>query len=100
MKIDYNVTLKQEVLREVAANISADFSRYMNENDIDYTDDDNEIAGLASESFDMKQRILVECHSLEDLEPFENRIKEMKKILKELQDGQSISSELYAKAAY
>jgi hypothetical protein len=85
--MDYKVTLEQEVLREIAAGISADFFRYAQENGIDSNDMTNPIVQLKKEAAAMKDKILIECNTLDELKPFDERLKKMRHILEEMQDA-------------
>jgi hypothetical protein len=81
----YAVTLRTEVLREFAASIGASYSRYFIKHSIDWKDETNPLVANSWELAAAKDKML-RCDTLEELQPFENRLKEMRDIIKGLED--------------
>ncbi|MDR1329314.1 MAG: hypothetical protein LBK23_06905 [Oscillospiraceae bacterium] len=85
MSYTYEVTLELEVLREFAASIDASYSRYMRKHGIDWKDEENPIAAEDREIVAAKGAML-RCDTLEELQPFGNRLEELRDRIKELED--------------
>jgi hypothetical protein len=74
-----------EVLREFAASINASYSRYFLKHGIDRKDADNPLIANNKEIVAAKDAML-RCETLEELQPFENRLKELRDIIKGLEE--------------
>jgi hypothetical protein len=81
----YAVTLKTEVLREFASSIGASYSRYFIEHGIDKKDRVHPLVISNLEVVAAKDNLL-RCETLEELQPFENRLKELRDIIIKLED--------------
>jgi hypothetical protein len=82
--LDYDITFKQEILREVAASVRADYSRYMYQAGIDYQDKDNLVVMLANDAFSLKEYVLTDCKTLDDLRIVEGKLQGLKSIVERL----------------
>jgi len=81
----YTVTLKTEVLREFAASINARYSRYFIKHDIDRKDKTHPLVSSNREVVLAKDEML-NCETLEELFVFENRLKELRDKIEELEE--------------
>jgi hypothetical protein len=81
----YAVTLRIEVLREFASSINASYSRYFIKHDIDRKNRAHPLVINNREVVAAKDNLL-RCETLEELQPFENRLKELRDIIIKLED--------------
>jgi ATP-dependent RNA circularization protein (DNA/RNA ligase family) len=81
----YAVTLRIEVLREFASSINASYSRYFIKHDIDRKDRAHPLVINNREVIAMKDNLL-RCETLEELQPFEMRLQELRDVIKGLEE--------------
>lgn len=83
---DYDFTMEQEVLNEWAAGIWADYVSYCHSHGIDLDDMSQPMAAKTQLVGEYKRKIILtgECTAIEDLEPIEAKLKELKDYLKEV----------------
>ena len=86
MSAIYEVTLKTEVLLEFATSINASYSRYFIKHKISKSDSTNPLVANNREVVAAKDAIL-SCNTLEELEVYEWRLKELRDIIQDLEDG-------------
>jgi hypothetical protein len=89
--MDYNVTLKKEVLSEFAAGLLAKYWRYMDANGIDKNDSSDSTALLAKDISFLKKSILNDCRTLDDLKVVEIRFSYIRSIIERLQENRQLS---------
>lgn len=84
---EYDFTMEQEVLNEWAAGIGADYISYCHSHGIDLDDMSQPMAAKTQLVYDYKRKIIEtgECTVIEDLEPIEAKLKELKDYLKEVE---------------
>jgi len=81
--LDYQVTLKKEVLREIAAGVVADYSKYMLNHKISPTDSNNPVTVLVNEVYNLQEDI-IEFRSPELLFAAEQTLQAFKRVLERL----------------
>ncbi|MCL1808217.1 MAG: hypothetical protein FWG42_00440 [Clostridiales bacterium] len=72
--VDYNMIIEMEVLREFAAGIHASYLRYMDSNSINDNDMTNPVAINARDVFQLKDYIVRECETLDDLQQVRDKL--------------------------
>jgi hypothetical protein len=87
MEMDYNITLQQEVLRELAADIHADYYHYMRKHHINDENMKNPVALLADDAFAMKDYILCKCDNENELNIARGKLRELQNIIERLKNG-------------
>jgi hypothetical protein len=81
----YQITLKQEVLREIAASLGARYWRYISKYVFDCEDRENPIIAYKWEIYAMSDSILM-CETLDELKVFSDRLKELRSIIERLEE--------------
>jgi|GEM_PF-3226173 len=89
MKIDYSVTLEQEVLRELSANVYSRYGHYIDRNNIHHTDSENVIIMIANEAFDLKDYILTSCNTPNELGIVKGRLLMLMQIIERLEEHEN-----------
>jgi hypothetical protein len=80
----YETMLEKEILRELASSLLAKYQKYMNANNIDINDKFNKIASTADNIYDLKELILMDCKTLDDLKPIKEKLLENKSFIERL----------------
>ena len=84
MDNSYTICLEQEILREMGADIAADFLRIMLENDIDASKRDTPLALLYWKVVETKNHLLSQYDTLEDLKMAESQFMLCRKIINDM----------------
>ena len=84
MNLDYNITLQQEVLRELAADIHGAYYHYMEKHHINSQNRKNAVALLAKDVFKMKDEILGIDKTQSDLDIIRGKLREAKSVIERL----------------
>lgn len=84
----YDFTIRQEVLNEFAAEVWANYVSYCDVHGIDIMDMEQSMAVKTQLVYDYKRKIIEtgECKTIEDLEPIENKLLEMRDELVKLKE--------------
>ncbi|MCL2496312.1 MAG: hypothetical protein FWF04_02720, partial [Clostridiales bacterium] len=90
----YKVTLETEILRELASSIDARYSRYLRRHGINWEDETNPVAANDREVVAAK-RAMLSCETLEELRTFENRLKELRDIIEELEEVEKCGKKVW-----
>ena len=85
MSVEYQVTLKKEVLCEIAADIGARYWHYMRNQGLNLEDIANPVVQYDREIGAMDDAILG-CNTLEELNVFSDRLKELRKVIERLEE--------------
>lgn len=93
MDNSYTICLEQEILREMGADIAADFLRLMLEQGIDVSKREDPLALLYWKVVETKNHLFSKCDTLEDLKIAENQFQLCQQYINDLR---GIASGQYA----
>lgn len=79
--MDYNVTLKKEVLTEMIAYLQASFQKYMRANSIDRNDTANSIAVSSKRLNVLRTTVFTDCRNLNDLQNVQNELQQLRTVI-------------------
>lgn len=84
MDNSYTICLEQEILREMGADIAADYLRLMLDLGIDVSKRDDPLASLYWKVVEIKNCLFSHCDTLEDLQAAENQFQLCQKYINDL----------------
>jgi hypothetical protein len=89
MELDYEITQQQEVLIEVAADIHADYCRYIDAVGIEFESETNPVAMLAHDTFQLKEDILL-ANTNDELNVLRGKIRMSKAVIERLMNNDRV----------
>jgi len=82
---EYEITLKQEVMREMGAEVTALYFNYMDKHGISSDDEKNPVVIMDKDAVSLWNEIIPKYNTLEDLRIAEGRFRQLKSFIEQLE---------------